>query len=284
MSLHFQDSVLIVTGAASGIGRQLALQGAKRGAVVIAGDKNTAALAETKQMGASDGLQMEVFTLDVSNKEAINDFAATVIPTLDGRRLVLINNAGVGLFSGKFQHTALDDFEDLVNINLWGVIRMTKAFYPYFVQQNRGHIVNISSVFGLAGITGQSAYCTSKFGVRGFTETLRMELAGTGILTTCVHPGGIKTNIMRAATPKGPEITEAMHLKSIAEFDEVAMTTPDKAARLILDAVKNKKQRLLIGKDARAMDIVTRLVPVGYTKIFKRTMDRVFRDKKKNDK
>jgi NAD(P)-dependent dehydrogenase (short-subunit alcohol dehydrogenase family) len=275
--LNLIKSVLIVTGAGSGIGRQVALQGARDGATVIASDINAATLEETKQMGDKEGLQIEVYTLDVADKKAVSDFAEAIIPQLKGQKLLLVNNAGVGLFSGNFYNTSQDDFEWLININLWGVIRMTKAFYPYFIKQNEGHIVNLSSVFGLGGFANQTAYCTAKFGVRGFTEALRMELIGTNIYTTCVHPGGIKTNIMRSATPKGPELTEAMHLKAIATFDKVAMTTPEKAARLILNAVKRKKQRLVIGNDGRAIDSITRLFPVAYSKIFKRKMDKAFK-------
>lgn len=275
--MNLIKSVLIVTGAGSGIGRQVALQGARDGATVIASDINAATLEETKQMGDKEGLQIEVYTLDVADKKAVSDFAEAIIPQLKGQKLLLVNNAGVGLFSGNFYNTSQDDFEWLININLWGVIRMTKAFYPYFIKQNEGHIVNLSSVFGLGGFANQTAYCTAKFGVRGFTEALRMELIGTNIYTTCVHPGGIKTNIMRSATPKGPELTEAMHLKAIATFDKVAMTTPEKAARLILNAVKRKKQRLVIGNDGRAIDSITRLFPVAYSKIFKRKMDKAFK-------
>lgn len=275
--MNLIKSVLIVTGAGSGIGRQVALQGARDGATVIASDINAATLEETKQMGDKEGLQIEVYTLDVADKKAVSDFAEVIIPQLKGQKLLLVNNAGVGLFSGNFYNTSQDDFEWLININLWGVIRMTKAFYPYFIKQNEGHIVNLSSVFGLGGFANQTAYCTAKFGVRGFTEALRMELIGTNIYTTCVHPGGIKTNIMRSATPKGPELTEAMHLKAVATFDKVAMTTPEKAARLILNAVKRKKQRLVIGNDGRAIDSITRLFPVAYSKIFKRKMDKAFK-------
>ncbi|MDQ6814743.1 MAG: SDR family NAD(P)-dependent oxidoreductase [Bacteroidota bacterium] len=273
----FSNCVFIITGAASGIGRQVALQAASNGATVIATDVNVIALNETKQLGAQQGLQMDTYQLDVADKKAIYDFAGSILPQLYGQKLVLINNAGVGLFSGNFLNTSQDDFEWLMNINLWGVIRMTKAFYPYFIQHNEGHIVNLSSVFGLGGFANQTAYCTAKFGVRGFTESLRMELVGTKVYTTCVHPGGIKTNIMRSATPKGPELTEAMHQKAIATFDKVAMTTPQKAAALILNAVKKKKARLVIGSDGRVIDTITRLLPVAYTKIFKRQMDRTFK-------
>ncbi|MCW3107106.1 MAG: short-chain dehydrogenase, partial [Segetibacter sp.] len=159
---NFSNCVLIVTGAASGIGRQVALQAASQGAIVIAADINTTELNETKHLGLQQGLQMEVYTLDVADKKAVYDFAGDIIPQLQGRKLILVNNAGVGLFSGNFYNTSQDDFEWLMNINLWGVIRMTKAFYPYFIEHNQGHIVNLSSVFGLGGFANQTAYCTAK--------------------------------------------------------------------------------------------------------------------------
>jgi butyryl-CoA dehydrogenase len=272
----FTNSAVIVTGAASGIGRQLALQAAVRGAAVLATDIQAAGLEETRETGRRQGLEMETALLDVGDPEAIRQFARRVLPWLGGRKLILINNAGVGLFTGDFGHTELDDFAWLLDINLWGVVRLTKAFYPYFLKRNEGHIVNLSSVFGLGGFTNQSAYCTSKFAVRGFTETLRMELAGTGICTTCVHPGGVKTNIVRHSLPRGAVATEAMHRESIASFEQSARTTPEKAARLILNAVEKKKERLLIGSDAKALDLITRLFPVWYSRILKKQVERTF--------
>ncbi|MDB5248141.1 MAG: family NAD(P)-dependent oxidoreductase [Segetibacter sp.] len=276
-SSSFSNATLIVTGAASGIGRQIALQASERGAEVIAADINVKALQETREIALNQGLRMEVHELDVADKNAVHDFADGIIPLLKGRKLILVNNAGVGLLSGNFYHTSEEDFEWLININLWGVIRMTKAFYPYFIQQNQGHIVNLSSVFGLGGFANQSAYCTSKFGVRGFTEAIRMELLGTHVHTTCVHPGGIKTNIVRSAIPKGSVTTAGMHEKAIVSFDKVARTTAEKAARLILKAIEKKQQKLTIGQDAKAIDLITRLFPVAYTWIFKRQMDKAFK-------
>lgn len=278
LSTDFKNTVFIVTGAGSGIGRQVSLQAAMMGAAVIATDINAVTLEESKGLVEKQGLQIEIHVLDVADKNAVCAFAEMIIPNLGGRRLILVNNAGVGLFSGNFFYTSQDDFEWLININLWGVIRMTKAFYPYFISENKGHIVNLSSVFGLGGFANQTAYCTAKFGVRGFTEALRMELVGTDIYTTCVHPGGIKTNIMRSATPKGAGLTAEKHMKAIETFDRVAMTTPEKAARQILEAFKRKKQRLIIGNDGYVIDTITRLLPVAYTRIFKRKMDKAFNE------
>jgi NAD(P)-dependent dehydrogenase (short-subunit alcohol dehydrogenase family) len=271
----FTNSVALITGAASGIGRSLAIQAAGRGAYVIAVDVNETGLAETNQLA---GGKLECHRLDVSNADAILAFADKIIPTLNGRPLLLVNNAGVALASGPFSETALIDFDWLLSINLFGVIRMTKAFLPYLIQHNNGHIVNVSSVFGLAGVQQQSAYCTAKFGVRGFTETLRMELMGTGIGVTTVHPGGIDTNIARASRiGEGGFVSEAMHKQGAISFKEAAKTTPDEAARQIWAGVKNRKVRVVIGADGRLIDRVTRLFPSGYTKMIKNQIEKAFK-------
>lgn len=265
-----QNTVCIITGAASGMGRQMAIQAAQRGSHVIATDFNTVGLAETKTMAQAQGSNIETHILDVSKAEAIVEFADKVMPTLANRKLFLINNAGVGLASGPFEATPLEDFEWLLSINLWGVVRMTKAFYPYFLAQNQGHIVNLSSVFGLAGIMHQSAYCTSKYGVRGFSDVLRMELYDTNIKVTCVHPGGIKTNIARDSRVSGSLMTKEMLDDSAKKFTANALTTPEEAARLILNAAEKGKARLLIGPDARPFEWLPRLMPTGYIKILRK--------------
>ena len=273
---NFTNQVFIITGAASGMGRELALQAAEKGAYVIATDKNETCLAETVSLGREKGLVLHSEVLDISDKGAIACFADKIVPSLEHRKLVLINNAGVTLSSGTFQHTDLEDFEWLVNINLWGAIRMTKAFYPYFFEHNEGHIVNLSSVFGFIGVAMNTPYCTSKFGLRGFSESLRMELKGTGIHITCVHPGGVKTNIVRNTLLKNGVIRTAQHRKSISSFDKKAMTTAASAATQILDAIACKKQRLVIGKDGKAIDWISRIFPVGYTSILEMQLKKAF--------
>lgn len=276
----FNNAVVLVTGAASGIGRELAIQAACRGAHVLATDVNCQSLEETKILANNKGLTITTSVLDVADPQAIETFALQQVPLLQSRKLVLINNAGVALASGTFEHTSLDDFAWLLNINLWGAIRLTKAFYPYLLQQNEGHIVNLSSVFGLVGVENQIAYCTGKFGLRGFTETLRMELRGTGICTTTVHPGGIKTNIVRNARFNPLLSTPETHEESITVFDKQARTTAASAARQILDAVEKKKQRLVIGADGVVLDSLARFFPVGYTRIIKHQIKKTFTRKK----
>lgn len=272
----FTNAIVIITGAASGIGQQMCLQAAQRGAYVIGADINEQGLQETQNLAKAQNLSIKTHRLDVGSATDIEQFAAQILPTLNNQKLILINNAGVALASGHFEHTNLTDFEWLLNINLWGVIRMTKAFYPYFIAQQQGHIVNISSVFGFAGISSQSAYCTAKFGVRGFTETLRMELSGTNIHTTCVHPGGVKTNIAKNAPVKGSFITSEMQKKGVESFEKVAQTTAHKAAQLILDAIEKRKKRLVIGLNGYALDWITRLLPVAYTSIIEKQLNKTF--------
>ena len=271
-----QNTTFLITGAGSGIGRELARQTALTGAQVIATDVNEATLAETNQLANG---KLQTHRLDVADAAAIQAFADQIIPTLDpSRPLILINNAGVALGSGPFATTDLTDFEWLLSINLWGVVRMTKAFLPHMIAHNRGQIVNISSVFGLAGVENQSAYCTAKFGVRGFSDVLRMELLDTGIGVTCVHPGGIKTNIAAAARiGQGGFVTEAMHKQGAASFADAAKTTPQRAAEIILAGIARRKARVLIGNDARQIEWVTRLFPTRYVSIIKRQIQKAFR-------
>jgi NAD(P)-dependent dehydrogenase (short-subunit alcohol dehydrogenase family) len=273
---YFNNANTIITGAGSGMGRQMALQAAKRGARVIAVDYNNITLDETKALAQAQGSAIETFVLDVANAQAIEAFAQQLIPTFNKGRLILINNAGVSIFTGNFEHTPLDEFEWLINVNMWGVIRLTKAFYPYFLEHNNGHIVNLSSVFGLGGMGGNSAYCTSKFAVRGFTETLRMELADTNVGTTSVHPGGVKTNIVRNQVPKGGHTTDEMLSNVVNKFEKNARTTPEHAAQQILDAVEKKKTRLVIGSDGKMLDFVTRLFPQAYSNIVRKKAKKSF--------
>jgi len=269
-----KNHTILITGAGSGIGRQLTIQAAATGAPVVATDINRDGLAETARLA---GGTVTTHQLDVSDAAAIRQFATNTIPTLNGRPLLLVNNAGVALASGPFSTTELDDFEWLLNINLWGVIRMTKAFLPYMTEQNAGHIVNLSSVFGLAGVMNQSAYCTAKFGVRGFSDVLRMELLDTPIRVTCVHPGGIKTNIAASARQgSNTPVTDAMKQNAISSFEKAARTTPDEAARQIWRGVELNKARVLIGADARQIEWVTRLLPTRYVNIIRSKIDRTF--------
>jgi short-subunit dehydrogenase len=276
MSEYFKNSMVIITGAASGIGRELLIQFAEKKVPIIALDIDYEGLEESKNLAKKHSDDIKIFTIDLGNKEQINDFAAQIIPTLNNRKLILINNAGVALLTGNFDDTSLENMEWLFNINYWGAVRLTKAFYPYMIKMDKGHIVNVSSIFGLGGFAYQSAYCSSKFAIRGFTETLRMELLYSNIQTTCVHPGGIKTNITKNS--RSSEKLSPAHQQVADTFAKMARTTPQKAASKIIEAIERKKEKLLIGPDAYLVDTLIRLFPVLYTKLAVNGLEKVFSD------
>lgn len=261
---QIKDSVFIVTGAASGIGRALAVQAADAGARVIATDVNETGLNET--INQATGI-IEGYILDVSDAEQIQEFANEIIKKHFHERFIIVNNAGVALFSGSFLETSLIDFEWLININLWGVIRMTKAFLRHLVKQNQGHIVNVSSIFGIVGMPENSAYSTAKFAVKGFSDVLKLELLRTNVKISTVHPGGIKTNIARNSR-KGQTKDNEEGQKAVANFERAVLRmSPEKAAAIILDGIEKDKPRILIGNDARTMDMIARVFPNTYHKV-----------------
>jgi butyryl-CoA dehydrogenase len=264
---QIKDSIFIITGAASGIGRALAIQAAAAGAKVIATDVNEAGLNETISQTKGN---IEKYMLDVSDAEQIRTFASETIKKHFHERFILVNNAGVALFSGSFLETSLTDFEWLLNINLWGVVRMTKAFLRHLVKQNQGHIVNISSIFGIVGMPENSAYATAKFAVKGFSDVLKLELLRTNVKISTVHPGGIKTNIARNSR-KGYIRDNEEGRKAIANFERAVLKmSPDRAATIILDGIEKDKPRILIGNDARTMDMIARVFPNTYHKVLAR--------------
>lgn len=268
-----KNSVAVVTGAGSGIGRQLAIKLAQSGASLALSDINQGGLDETAQMLNGFKQKIITHTLDVSNRKSVFDYAELVQKEYGAVNLV-INNAGVGLSSGTFSETSIDDFEWLMSINFSGVLYGSKAFLPVLEQAEWGHIVNISSLFGLIGVAEQSAYNASKFAVRGLTESLRQELENSNshISCTSVHPGGIKTPIaMNARVTK--ELDENIQ-KLKRDFESNAMTSAESAAEQIINAAINNKRRLVIGKDAKLLDWTQRLFPNHYQRVFKWFMDR----------
>jgi butyryl-CoA dehydrogenase len=258
------DTLFIITGAASGIGRALAIRAAGEGARVIACDINETQLEETIRLINGNA---EQYLLDVSKADEIERFAEHILTNYPEEKIILVNNAGVALTSGTFAETPLEDFEWLMNINLWGIIRMTKAFLPHMLQQRKGHIVNISSIFGIAAMPNNSAYSAAKFGVKGFTDVLKSELLGTPVCVSSVHPGGIKTNIARnsrISASQDPELAKT----TIEKFEKTALKMPaEKAAGIILEGIKQNRPRILIGSDARTLDWIVRLFPDTYHKI-----------------
>jgi len=263
-----RDSVAVITGAASGIGQALAIRMAKEGVAGIAiSDVNEVGLRETAAAVESLGIPVSTHVFDVSDFDAVKIFAGEVLAE-HGRVTHLVNNAGVGLI-GNFEHISLKDFEWLMGINFWGVVYCTKAFLPTLLEQRSAHVVNVSSVFGLIAPSEQTAYCSSKFAVRGFTESLRHELSETNVSVSCVHPGGIKTNIVRNSRV-GSDTPEEWKKQGVKFFDKVAKTSAEEAADVILRGIESRDPRILIGKDARAISMFSRLFPKRYLTIIER--------------
>lgn len=255
--------VAAITGASSGIGRALAVELTRRGAHVAVSDVDDEGLAATVAACEGHGVKVTSSHVDVSDRAAVHDWADQVVAE-HGRANLIVNNAGVAL-SATISSMSYEDLEWLMGINFWGVVHGTKAFLPHLKAAGEGHVVNISSVFGLMAIPTQSAYNAAKFGVRGFTDALRIELdiERCGVSATTVHPGGIRTNIVRNArldaetSPLGGDNEAAA-----TQFARAARTTPEAAAEQILAAVQRNRRRALIGPDAVLFDAVSRL-PAG---------------------
>lgn len=263
-----KDAVAVVTGAGSGIGRALALKLKSEGAQLALADMNAATLEETRSLiGSAD---TRTYVVDVSNAQAVEDFAARVKQDF-GRASVLVNNAGVAIY-GTFAELTLEEFDWLIRINFWGVVHGCKFFLPLLKAEPEAHLVNISSVFGLIGPAGQTAYAASKFAVRGFTQALSRELLDTRVSVSCVHPGGIRTriadNARAGAATRVEEQTQARE-----RFDQVARTSPEKAAEVIVSGILRNKARILIGADAYQIDFVQRLMPVRSPALLARLME-----------
>ena len=258
---------VMITGAASGIGRSLAQRLSGSGSAVAIADIDEAGLKDTAESLPGPVLMR---VLDVRDAADQRRFAAEVREWLTAPLAAVFNNAGVAVASSVIDADPGDD-EWLRQINFDGVVNGTRAFLPILVEQDHGVIVNTSSVFGLLGMPYQSAYCASKFAVRGFTEALRQELRGTGVSAVTVHPGGITTNIARnARVRKDPEGRGRSHEQMAADFEAITMTTPDRAAEIICRGVERGKARILVGPDAYVFDALARVAPTHYYDVMAR--------------
>ncbi|HMU97897.1 MAG TPA: SDR family oxidoreductase [Chitinophagales bacterium] len=260
----FNKKVVVITGAGSGIGRALAQNFAKKGAYLAISDLNKEGLAETVQLCNNTKVYSEIF--NVAKKAEFQKFAKNVLDEF-GRVDVVINNAGVALGKTKLNDTTYEEFEWLMGINFWGVVYGTKEFLPSLLKQPEAAVVNISSLFGLAGIGEQVPYCSSKFAVRGLTESLRMELLDTNVSVHTVHPGGIKTNIANNARISESEDQEQAK-KVLKNFNKALIHTPEKAAQVIIRGIEKKQEKIMIGFETYVTDVVTKVLPTSYSKIF----------------
>ena len=260
---NIKGAVAVVTGAASGIGRALAVDLAKLGAQLALSDVNSAGLEETR--GMLGNAVARTYTVDVAKSAAVEEFARAVERDF-GRAQLLVNNAGVALM-GTLAEVSLEDMAWLMGINFWGVVHGCKFFLPLLKREKDAHIVNLSSIFGLIGPPGQTAYAASKFAVRGFSESLREELRETGVKVTSVHPAGIATPIARSARA-GHGVTTAARQEAEEYFKKVAVIPPEEASSVILKGILGNRNRVLIGADAYRIDRMQRLFPARASAMF----------------
>ncbi|AJD48674.1 short chain dehydrogenase [Isoalcanivorax pacificus W11-5] len=264
----FSGKVAAITGAGSGIGQATAIALAREGCHLALSDISEQSLEGTVERLAGYPVRISTHLVDVSDRDAVYRYADDTVSE-HGKVNIIMNNAGVGL-GETVENMSYDNFEWLMNINFWGVVYGTKAFLPHLKRSRDGHIINISSVFGIIGVPTQSAYNAAKFAVRGFTESLREELdiEQCGVSATSVHPGGVKTNIARNSR-MGDMGDFGMGDKEdiAAMFEKIAMTTPESAARTILAGVRKNQRRVLVGADAVMLDTAQRLMPTGYQRL-----------------
>lgn len=261
----------LITGAAGGIGRGIATALARRGCHLALADVDDAGLERTAAALAAPGLRISRHHLDVADATAIAAFPAQVATSHAGVDL-LVNNAGVAL-GGTFEEVAEADFEWLFSINFWGVVRMTRAFLPILHTSSEARIVNISSLFGLIAPPGQTAYAASKFAVRGFSESLRHELAATRIGVTVVHPGGVATSIAKnARLPK--DASEADHAMRRKFAEKLLRLSPEVAGETIVAGIEKRAPRIIVGSDAKFAALLERLLPVTYWDLIGRKLQR----------
>lgn len=269
--MQLDGKTALVTGAASGIGRAVAISLAQRCCNLVLADIDESGLDKTHELLQQHGIHCTTHYLDVSDAAAIEDFPQ-VVQTAHSKLDILVNNAGVAL-GGTFEQVSADEFEWLFNINFWGVVRMTRAFLPMLRQSNDARLVNLSSVFGLIGVPGQVAYCSSKFGVRGFSEALRLELKDSNIGVTVVHPGGVATAIAdKARTARAVQMSEAERAQQHEMVRKLLTLDPAIAGEIIVKGIEARRDRVLVGSDAQFLALIVRLFPVSYWKVLARRM------------
>ena len=265
--MNLKNRVAVLTGAGSGIGRAMAQALARRGCQMALADVNPQGLCETAEMVEAEGGRVSQHVLDVASREQVAALPEAVMQA-QGRADILINNAGVAV-GGNFEQVSETDFDWLMEINFHGVVRMTRAFLPLLRASDQARIVNISSVFGLISPPGQTAYSASKFAVRGFSNALRHELAGSTVGVTAAHPGGVATAIARSArVPAGADAAEVKERLSRAE--KMLRMPAAQAGEIIVTAIERERERVLVGLDAKILSVLERLSPVHYWRLLGR--------------
>jgi short-subunit dehydrogenase len=271
-----------ITGAASGIGRALALELAARGCDLALADRDEAGMQTlAAEIAKAHSQKVTVHRVDVGESSQIEAFAQAAVAEHAALNIV-VNNAGVALL-GQFNEIGQAQMDWLMNINFWGVVHSTRAFLPHLARQREAHIVNLSSIFGIVAPPGQTAYAAAKFAVRGFSESLRHELqmAASPVRLSVVHPGGVATNIVRNSRTGVGMTDNARRAQSIERFDNAAKTTPAAAALRIIAGIEKNAPRILIGNDARFMDLLQRFRPGTYWAVLARRLEKMAKAGKK---
>lgn len=272
-ALDLRGGVAVITGAGSGIGAALALQLAARGCHLALADRDAAGLQSTAARALATGVTVSSHVLDVASADAADTLLAAV-RAAHGRATVLVNNAGVAL-AGTFDQVHAADFDWLMSINFGAVVRLTRAFLPLLQAEPAAQLVNVSSVFGLIAPPGQTAYCAAKFALRGFSESLRheLEMAGSTVGMTLVHPGGVRTNIGESSR-QPPGTTAAQVDEQRQRWQRLLVLPPEQAAARILRGIERREPRVLVGKDAVQAAFMQRLFPVRYWALMARAITR----------
>ena len=266
-----KNKVVVITGAASGIGRALAVRFAAEAANLVLADKDGTGLAQTREQCCGTGV-VKTLQVNVARREEMEAMARDTIAWF-GCVDVVVNNAGVSSI-GLIQNLTYETIQWTIDTNLWGVIHGTKAFLPHLLARPEANLVNISSVYGLIGVPGQAAYCTSKFAIRGFTEAVRQDLRGTGVAVTIVFPAGVRTQIVKnSRTDSSIPPAELERLRQ--RFEKGLRSSPDEVAEAILRGIYRNAPRVLIGAYARRIDLLARTMPGSYDVVVARVMARL---------
>ncbi|MFC5546971.1 SDR family NAD(P)-dependent oxidoreductase [Massilia aerilata] len=269
--MKLSNRVAVITGAGSGIGRATALAMARRGCHLALADINEAGAQATAQTAQALGVRATAHRLDVADRAAVAAFPQEVRQAHE-RVDILMNNAGVAV-GGTFEQVGADDFDWLMEINFHGVVRMTRAFLPLLHGSDDARIVNVSSIFGIITPPGQAAYSASKFAVRGFSNALRLELEGSTVGVSVVHPGGVATSIAtNARVPTGAHGDEIARGRKAMQ--KMLRMPPEQAGEIIVRGIEKRQARILVGSDAKAAALLERLAPVGYWNLLKKAMKR----------